>query len=69
MYAYPAIFYSFKKQEKNPFKYTVFSWNYSRYMIVADLTNPETFRDLSKPIGALNEKRLTRLRVSKRKKS
>ena len=29
----------------------------------ADLSNPETFRDLSKPVGALNQERLERLLV------
>ena len=28
-----------------------------------DLSNPKTFRDLSKPIGALNEKRLSCFKV------
>ena len=28
-----------------------------------DLTNPKTFRDLSKPIGALSEKRLSYFKV------
>lgn len=28
-----------------------------------DLTKPETFRDLSKPVGALNKERLDRLVV------
>lgn len=31
-----------------------------------DLTNPETFRDLSKPIGALNKERLERLLVCRK---
>jgi len=39
-----------------------------KYMIYVlsftlDLTNPKTFRDLSKPIGALNEKRLSYFKV------
>ncbi|PKU28922.1 protein hypothetical protein [Limosa lapponica baueri] len=36
------------------------------YFLIAtyiDLTKPETFRDLSKPIGALNKERLDRLLV------
>lgn len=33
-------------------------------MLSLDLTKPETFRDLSKPIGALNKDRLDRLLVS-----
>lgn len=32
-------------------------------MFFLDLTKPETFRDLSKPIGALNKERLDRLLV------
>jgi hypothetical protein len=37
----------------------VFPWVISDYKSeVLDLSKAETFRDLSKPIGALNEKRL-----------
>ena len=32
--------------------------------LFADLDNPASFRDLSKPIGALNDERLARMRVS-----
>ena len=32
-------------------------------LFVADLSNPATFRDLSKPIGALNEERLESFKV------
>ena len=34
-----------------------------RCLFFADLTNPATFRDLSKPIGALNEERLQGFKV------
>ena len=33
------------------------------FVDVSDLSNPEVFRDLSKPIGALNEERLAKLQV------
>lgn len=33
------------------------------WSVFSDLTKPETFRDLSKPIGALNKERLERLLV------
>eukprot|EP01133_Synstelium_polycarpum_P008387 gene8387-9862_t len=40
-------------------QYPVFPWVISDYTSpTLDLSNPATFRDLSKPIGALNEKRL-----------
>lgn len=32
-------------------------------LMFTDLSNPETFRDLSKPVGALNQERLERLLV------
>jgi hypothetical protein len=31
--------------------------------VLTDLSNPGTFRDLSKPVGALNKERLERLLV------
>ena len=34
-----------------------------RSISFVDLSNPETFRDLSKPVGALNQERLERLLV------
>lgn len=40
-------------------QYPVFPWVIQDYTsTVLDLNNPATFRDLTKPIGALNEKRL-----------
>ncbi|XP_065915844.1 protein FAN-like isoform X2 [Dysidea avara] len=40
-------------------QYPVFPWVISDYTSdILDLTNPKTFRDLTKPIGALTEKRL-----------
>ncbi|RLW13382.1 hypothetical protein DV515_00000281 [Chloebia gouldiae] len=43
-------------------QYPVFPWVIADYSSsVLDLTKPETFRDLSKPVGALNKERLDRL--------
>jgi hypothetical protein len=43
-------------------QYPVFPWVLADYKSSKlDLTRPETFRDLSKPIGALNETRLERI--------
>ncbi|RXM32416.1 Protein FAN [Acipenser ruthenus] len=43
-------------------QYPVFPWVIADYSSAElDLMNPETFRDLSKPVGALNEERLERL--------
>lgn len=40
------------------------SVNLARVLFMfTDLSNPETFRDLSKPVGALNQERLERLLV------
>lgn len=40
-------------------QYPVFPWILADYTSDAlDLTDPATFRDLSKPVGALEEKRL-----------
>lgn len=33
------------------------------HYLISDLENPETFRDLSKPVGALNPERLERMKV------
>lgn len=44
-------------------QYPVFPWVLNDYSSdELDLNDPKSFRDLSKPIGALNEERLTRLR-------
>lgn len=44
-------------------QYPVFPWVLSDYSSEKiDLDNPEIYRDLSKPIGALNEDRLKQLR-------
>ncbi|KAK8898620.1 hypothetical protein M9Y10_000912 [Tritrichomonas musculus] len=44
-------------------QYPVFPWIISDYTSdVLDLTKPETFRDLSKPMGAMNEGRLNDLK-------
>ncbi|XP_065759071.1 protein FAN [Muntiacus reevesi] len=43
-------------------QYPVFPWVIGDYSSSElDLSNPETFRDLSKPVGALNQERLERL--------
>ncbi|XP_013207257.1 protein FAN [Microtus ochrogaster] len=43
-------------------QYPVFPWIINDYSSPElDLSNPETFRDLSKPVGALNQERLERL--------
>ncbi|XP_023573448.1 protein FAN isoform X2 [Octodon degus] len=43
-------------------QYPVFPWVVSDYFSPSlDLSNPGTFRDLSKPVGALNKERLERL--------
>lgn len=40
-------------------QYPVFPWVLSQYTETSiDLNNPSNFRDLSKPMGALNEERL-----------
>lgn len=44
-------------------------WNlkkiiYSVLLFVLDLNDPSVFRDLSKPIGALNEDRIEKTRVT-----
>ncbi|XP_015209172.2 protein FAN isoform X1 [Lepisosteus oculatus] len=45
-------------------QYPVFPWVIADYNSAElDLMNPDTFRDLSKPIGALNKERLERLLV------
>ncbi|KAH0617686.1 hypothetical protein JD844_016176 [Phrynosoma platyrhinos] len=45
-------------------QYPVFPWIITDYSSSElDLTKPETFRDLSKPVGALNKERLDRLLV------
>jgi hypothetical protein len=42
-------------------QYPVFPWVLADYTSedIPDLSNPESFRDLSKPVGALNEQRLS----------
>lgn len=37
--------------------------NFLKFISFIDLSNPGTFRDLSKPVGALNKERLERLLV------
>lgn len=45
-------------------QYPVFPWVVSDYLSnTLDLKNPKTFRDLTKPIGALNPERLFKLQV------
>lgn len=49
-------------------KQEAFSWNFYQpaetvSVFPSDLTNAATFRDLSKPVGALNKERLERLLV------
>lgn len=47
-------------------QYPVFPWVVADYVSTTlDLTNPKTFRDLTKPIGALNPERLIKLKVLK----
>lgn len=44
-------------------QYPVFPWVISDYLSQEiDLNDPKTYRDLTKPIGALNENRLKQLR-------
>jgi len=46
-------------------QYPVFPWVVADYSSpTLDLTNANTFRDLTKPIGALNPERLLKLQVS-----
>ena len=48
-------------------QYPVFPWIIADYTSEElDLTDPATFRDLSKPIGALNPERLQSFKVKKR---
>ena len=43
----------------------MFPWVLADYeSLTLDLTNPATFRDLTKPVGALNAKRLQFFQVS-----
>lgn len=45
-------------------QYPVFPWVVADYTSKQlDLSNPATFRDLSKPIGALNPERLAQFKV------
>lgn len=45
-------------------QYPVFPWVISDYSSpTLDLSDPKSFRDLTKPIGALNPERLKRLKV------
>lgn len=45
-------------------QYPVFPWIVADYLSnTLDLSNPKTFRDLTKPIGALNPERLFKLQV------
>lgn len=44
-------------------QYPVFPWVLSDYTSeVLDLDNPKSYRDLTKPIGAINEERLQKLK-------
>lgn len=46
-------------------QYPVFPWVISDYTSSElDLSDPDSFRDLSKPVGALNPVRLERLKVN-----
>lgn len=50
-------------------QYPVFPWIVADYSSpTLDLTNSKTFRDLTKPIGALNPERLIKLQVLKTQK-
>lgn len=45
-------------------QYPIFPWVIADYLSNSlDLNNPKTFRDLTKPIGALNSERLFKLQV------
>lgn len=45
-------------------QYPIFPWVVQDYSSShLDLSNPDIFRDLSKPVGALNSERLERLKV------
>ena len=37
---------------------------FAEFHFILDLENPASFRDLSKPIGALNDERLARMKVT-----
>ncbi|KAG7168899.1 FAN-like [Homarus americanus] len=51
------------RSENDLTQYPVFPWVLADYVSESlDLTDPEIYRDLSKPIGALNEDRLRRLK-------
>jgi len=43
-------------------QYPIFPWIIHNYDIDYDLKNAELFRDLSKPIGAINKHRLRKLK-------
>lgn len=43
-------------------QYPIFPWIIHNYQIDYDLKNLELFRDLSKPIGAINKHRLRKLK-------
>lgn len=60
------FFYSQADRSENDLtQYPVFPWVLADYVSDSiDLTDPGVYRDLSKPIGALNEDRLKRLKVS-----
>lgn len=61
------LYYSLADRTVNDLtQYPVFPWIIADYSSATlDLTNPKTFRDLSKPIGALNPERLFKLQVVK----
>lgn len=61
---YSFVDYSLADRTTNDLtQYPVFPWVISDYLSQEiDLNDPKTYRDLTKPIGALNENRLKQLR-------
>lgn len=50
-------------ERREPFPKKLFLSVNGNRLFLSDLTNADTFRDLSKPVGALNKERLERLLV------
>lgn len=66
MMTYSILFNSQADRSENDLtQYPVFPWVLADYVSEnLDLEDPGTYRDLSKPVGALNAERLSRLKVS-----
>lgn len=67
LYEYFVLYFSLADRTVNDLtQYPVFPWVVADYSSsTLDLDNPKTFRDLTKPIGALNPERLIKLQVLK----